>query len=155
MKYIPENPCARGHMTERYAKSGQCVECINLTANEYRAANKDRLSAARKQNELNTIEKVRSRNKLYKINNKGKVNALKAKRKALKLQRTPRWSDLETIDQIYIKCAEISKTTGIMHHVDPILPLQAELVSGLHVPNNLQIITASENCSKRNSFEIT
>lgn len=37
-------------------------------------------------------------------------------------------------------------------HVDHIIPLQHELVCGLHVENNLQIISAERNMRKNNSF---
>lgn len=34
------------------------------------------------------------------------------------------------------------------------IPLQGKRVSGLHVANNLQILTGSENSRKRNHFEV-
>lgn len=76
------------------------------------------------------------------------------KRRAAKLQRTPPWSDLDAMRAIYAEAARLSAETGIPHHVDHEIPLQGKLVSGLHVPGNLQILTASENSRKRNRFEV-
>lgn len=68
-----------------------------------------------------------------------------ARRKAKKLQRTPAWANLEKIKNIYQLCPE-------GHHVDHIIPLQGKLVSGLHVPENLQYLTKEENLKKGNKY---
>lgn len=70
-----------------------------------------------------------------------------SKRRAAKLQRTPTWSDLEKIKEIYNNCPE-------GHHVDHIIPLQGEKVSGLHIPENLQYLTVEENLKKGNKFDV-
>jgi len=74
------------------------------------------------------------------------------KRRATKLNRTPAWADLKAIGLLYAECADKTRQTGILHHVDHIIPLQGKFVSGLHIAENLQILTASENCKKNNKY---
>jgi len=75
------------------------------------------------------------------------------KRRAARLHRTPPWSDLDAMRAVYAEAQMITRETGIQHHVDHVIPLQGALVSGLHVPGNLQIITGTENSRKRNRYE--
>lgn len=68
-----------------------------------------------------------------------------AGKRATQLNRTPSWSDKKAIRMFYNKCPKDM-------HVDHILPLQGDLVSGLHVLENLQYLAAEENISKSNKF---
>lgn len=67
-------------------------------------------------------------------------------------QQTPSWADKRKIKEHYIQARALSKETGIHHCVDHIIPLQGEFVSGLHVENNLQILTKTENSRKHNKY---
>jgi hypothetical protein len=73
------------------------------------------------------------------------------KRRDLK-HLTPKWADIEKINEIYVKARSLSQETGITYEVDHIVPLTHKLVCGLHVESNLQILTERENCQKSNKF---
>lgn len=91
--------------------------------------------------------------KKYKQTNKELVNAVNAKRRASKLNRTPAWltaDDLWIIKEIYALAKARTKLHGFAWHVDHIYPLNGKEVSGLHVPYNLQVIPAIENLRKSN-----
>ena len=85
--------------------------------------------------------------------NPDKKNANNAKRRTAKMSRTPNWlneSHLQQIQMFYSSASKLTKELGIKMTVDHIIPLQGKIVSGLHVPWNLQVITESENSSKGN-----
>jgi ABC-type ATPase with predicted acetyltransferase domain len=103
------------------------------------------------------IEAKRKRNSSHQKLNLDQARAIKAKRRAAKLKRTPKWltvEDFKQIAKVYSLAKELSEATGIAHHVDHEIPLQGKLVSGLHVPTNLVISTAAANLSKGNKYEI-
>jgi hypothetical protein len=66
-------------------------------------------------------------------------------------KRMPAWADRDAIEAVYRQAREMTLATGILHHVDHIIPLQGKTVCGLHVAENLQVLTAEENARKRNS----
>jgi len=93
--------------------------------------------------------------KEYKRRNPEGVRALNLKwnhlDRAARKQRLPKWLTDED-KEIMRKMYAMAKVLGV--HVDHIIPLQGKNVSGLHVPSNLQLMLPSENCSKKNKFEV-
>lgn len=92
----------------------------------------------------------------YGRKNRAKRNAIEAKRNAEKLKRTPAWlskDQLAEIEQYYWLAKDLYYVTGEKYHVDHIVPLQGENVSGLHVPWNLQVLPADLNIAKGNKFD--
>ena len=91
----------------------------------------------------------------YARKNVARANATKKKYKLAKQRSCPAWvlSSQELCEQrrgFYEEARTRTDLSGVAHHVDHIVPLQGENVCGLHVPWNLQVLTASENCSKQN-----
>ena len=98
-----------------------------------------------------------NRKRVYKSATKHLTNASASKRRAALLQRIPIWQT--EFDELKIKCiysvaAMLSKVNNEPWTVDHIIPLQGKIVSGLHVPSNLQLMRARENEAKRNKYEI-
>jgi RNA polymerase sigma factor (sigma-70 family) len=56
----------------------------------------------------------------------------------------------DQIRLIYDKARSLTEATGVEHHVDHIKPVSK---GGLHVPENLQIVTAKENLVKSNKWD--
>lgn len=102
-------------------------------------------------------EKVATAKKKYAQIHKEKINASVAKRKAAKLHRSPNWLTLDErwmIEQAYELAVLRTNMLGFSWHVDHIIPLQGETVSGLHVPTNLQVIPGVDNIRKKNKYGV-
>lgn len=154
-----------------------CIACHKADNVERKAKNRN--NAAFKQEEAEYKKDYRSRTVLqrsvymlewrnrnkdrtllygknYRAANKSKYAFLTQKRKIDLLHRTPAWlteDDLWIIAEAYDLAALRTKVTGVLHHVDHIIPLRGKTVSGLHTPNNIRVITWKENQRKTNKFE--
>jgi hypothetical protein len=167
----------------RKVANEQKADVIKAQKRNHYERNKDLLLARKRESYIKTAEQKRAyqraysaarpeesklKSKLFYIKNPDyykqfrqkypeKVNAKEAKRKTAKLHRTPLWlteDDYWLIEQAYELAAKRTQLFGFSWHVDHIIPLQGKIVSGLHVPSNLQVIPASVNTSKQNKFEV-
>lgn len=135
----------------------RCNKCISILKRKY--FNKDMTTSDNLKNKCKNCDKIASilykkenrdsilvSYKLYDNTHKEKRLAKNAKRRATKLKATPIWFEKEKIEELY---KQSSKDT----HIDHILPLQNNLICGLHCFDNLQAISAKENLEKSNKFE--
>ena len=166
--YCTGKPCKYGHYSDRYVCNNECVQCraeknarnrdAQTKWSQKNRARKNAVSRyqyysdAEKQRERTrnkyaiNPEKVNATNDNWRQRNKGRVKSYWAKRRAVKLERTPAWADTKAISAFYEKCPK-------GYHVDHIIPLQGTTVCGLHVLENLQYLPARENQRKFNKLE--
>jgi len=165
-------------------KTPRCKECIKANQTKYRKENKETVQASQLRFRQENKEKVRkwgqeyyiknkerirdyhleyvtaNRQELYQKNrewkkkNRGACNAAEARRRAQKIQATPAWADQAAIKSLYEEAKRLQDLLGIEFHIDHVLPLQGELVCGLHVETNLQVVPATLNMKKSNKFKV-
>lgn len=171
--YNNDKPCPKGHPPNRYTSNGCCVECKkreikkkptpdeiakkaaymkNYMVN-YRAEKRDKINGIKRAYYKRNRESLLEKSKKYRDENSHKYVEL-CRRRRIKIDgATPSWLSICQKDEIintYLQCKNITSSTGIPHHVDHIIPINSDIVCGLHVPWNLQIVTAEYNVRKSN-----
>ena len=159
-----KNPEKQAAADKRYSDKNK--DKRNAYAKQYRKDNPEKIKVLAKSWAEQNPEKIRAygqkavkawleRNPEYSSNfykaNKERYVAARARRRAAQESATPTW--LTAIDKAMIQeMYDVSEAryiqTGIKHHVDHIVPINGKGVAGMHVPWNLQVITAHENLSK-------
>jgi high-affinity K+ transport system ATPase subunit B len=82
-----------------------------------------------------------------------KKNAADSLRRAEQAQRTPKWADLEKIKDVFRVATQMQRELGVRMSVDHVIPLKGEVVSGLHVHENIRVFPFVENARKSNSYK--
>ncbi len=155
--YNTGRPCKHGHIANRRVKDRKCSACELVAINIYRNENKEHIDKIKKDSYERNKEHHLAQKREYRQANKGKINALVAARKQHIKERTPSWvgkEEMWLIKEIYDLASLRTKMTGRQWHVDHIVPLQGRLVSGLHIPENMQVIPAIINITKKNKFGV-
>lgn len=162
-----KDPEARKAYQKAYAKRNK--EKAYQRVKEWRAANPDKKLEQDRRYAEKYPEKLVAKTQRWRARNPqsaaessrrtrqkhaARVLANKAKYRAAKLQATPRW--LNKGHWFEIGCVylyrDALKRIGLDYHVDHIVPLQGKKVSGLHVPENLQVLPADRNRLKNNHY---
>ena len=162
-----KDPEARKAYQKAYAQRNR--EKAYQKVKEWRAANPEKWAEQSKRYAKKYPEKSVARTQAWKARNPEKavevdkrtrqknsarVTANGAKYRAVKLQATPAWLNKGhwfEMGCVYVY-RDALKRVGLDYHVDHIVPLQGQNVSGLHVPENLQVILATQNRLKNNRY---
>lgn len=130
-RYYEANREAALKKTRRYTDEGRYL---------------DQKSAYRKENREELRATARDAYKADPAKNTEKVR----RRVAAKKQAFPEWANLFFIQEAYRLARLRSDMTGFKWHVDHIVPLHSQIVCGMHVEHNLQVIPGVSNCAKGN-----
>jgi hypothetical protein len=108
-------------------------------------------------------ERVREYEARYRKQIRGRCNAWARAYQVAKDRRTPPWltdEQLRAIEAFYEEAARLTCETGVVHHVDHVVPLRGRVrgqkgvaVSGLHVPWNLRVMPGPENIARSCYFD--
>ena len=155
--YHTGKPCIHGHIAKRNTISRICTVCDIAKQNRLRKENPEKYKRKNEKIYANNREKILIQKKKYRQDNKASINALSKAYKTRKMHRIPKWIGAEEmwlIKEAYRLAKLRTSLHGFTWHVDHIIPLQGELVSGLHVPENLQVIPWLDNVKKKNKYEV-
>ena len=165
-----KDPEARKEYQREYAQRRRLEAYARVK--EWRAANPEKWAEQRKRYAKNHPDKVNEKtirwrkanpekaaesSRKTREKNRARIVANKAAYRANRKNRTPAW--LTDFDRLKIRCiysvaSMLKRENKEGWEVDHIIPLCGKKVSGLHVPDNLWFIKASENRLKNNRYEV-
>ena len=135
------------YKNNRNVLSDYCIFCESNKHKEYYLDNKDKVNMRNKLYNTNNKHMIILQRKNYYETHRAESKARTIKRNINLQQATPAWANFEKMNKIY-------NARELGEHIDHIIPLQGELVCGLHWEHNLQYLSAKENIAKSNKFNL-
>ena len=145
------NPEKHRHAMRKWWENNK--ETHNQCVKNWQAANPEKVKKAAKLWAAANPEKVAATTKRYRQKHPDAYTAQAVANVAKRAKRVPQWltsEDKWLLRQAYDLAKLRTEMFGFPWEVDHILPLRGALVSGLHVPTNVQVIPKTLNRAKRN-----
>lgn len=133
----------------RHGTKSECKVCASNRTKAYQAQNREYVRRYQRQYSSRNKESIADNKKQWQQLNTYKVNYSSAKRRAAKRKATPSWANIQHMESLYL-IASLNREEGYDIHVDHIVPLQSDMVCGLHCEANLQLLYAKDNIGKSN-----
>lgn len=139
----------------------RCIECKKLwylsNKDKHRALvknwvgkNRTRWNEYAKKYRLKYPERTKKAWQKWAKNNPDATCFKSAKRRAITKFATPKWANRFFMQEAYDLARRRTKLLGEKYVVDHIVPLQHQLVCGLHVEHNMRVISERANSAKCN-----
>lgn len=121
-------------------------------AKKYRANNAEKIAKQKRLDYLANPAKKHALVAAWNKRNRDKCAATTAKHRSAKLNASVSWGNSFFIEEVYALAKVRAKVCGGVWEVDHIVPLQSDIVCGLHWEGNLQVIPRMKNKSKSNRY---
>lgn len=167
LHYFTGVACASGHLSNRWARNGECVECARVRRappesrerslaysrkayTERRDQILERQRLAREADperfrlnqarycERNPDKRRASQNSYYARNRGRYLELNRVRERGVKLA-TPAWADRGAIEAVYLQARQLEEQTGVAHHVDHVVPIKGVDRHGQHVACGLHV----------------
>lgn len=143
-------PCVNAYNKVHYESN---IDLRREQSRKYYRENREICVERKRTYRENNKELVRSNDKKSYHKNKNSYRHHKAAYKKRLKEATPNCLTLEhkqEIVSVYKLAEDCRLTSGLIYHVDHIVPLKGKNICGLHVPWNLQVLPQHINLSKSN-----
>lgn len=156
-KYRSTEEGAQKHRAREKARYKAYPELIRRRVDSWRSANLERAREANNAARLRRMQdpeyrkKENARISKWAKNNSARSNARARINRLRRMRATPSWLTAiqkAQIQEFYDIAAARNVQTGVKYHVDHVFAIKGNGWCGLHVPWNLQVITAEENDKK-------
>lgn len=130
-------------------------ELHNTRVRKWQTSNPEKIKKAAKLWAAANPEKVAAKTKRYRQTHPDRATAMAVASVARRAKRVPKWLTAEDkwlLRETYSLAKLRTRLLGFVWEVDHIIPLRGKLVSGLHVPTNVQVIPKALNRRKRNVY---